>query len=112
METGTKHSEGPWQVTGLSKHGPYIKVRGTKLGGAFEIANCPFTVSAGRFYGVEEAQARARLIAAAPDMLDVLKSLQLSLRGMVHANESDWFVLWHERASKIISEVVAKAEGA
>lgn len=65
-----KGTLGDWSVLPEECDRPYIRIRGTRLGGRYKIANVltPF------FEGVhkreaEETRANARLIAAAPDLL-------------------------------------------
>ena len=55
---------------------PYIRVRGTALGGRYKVANVPTPV----YDGVDarearETRANARLIAAAPELLDALQRM-------------------------------------
>jgi len=68
-----KHTPKPWRVLEPEAHRPYLRIRGTCLGGRYKIANvlCP------QYDGVhdrenDETIANARLIAASPDMLDAL----------------------------------------
>ena len=66
-----QHTPGPWKVTGLSRHGFYCKVRGTRLGQKFPIANCPFVPDSRE--DKAEAEANARLIAGSPALLKALR---------------------------------------
>jgi hypothetical protein len=66
---------GPWIVTGMSKHGPWIKVRGTALGDTFKIANVPFTATESQFCAVEDAEKIAHAISLIPDMVRLLKQV-------------------------------------
>lgn len=67
-----KHTQGPWRV--LPDEGePYLRIRGTRPGTKFKIAN----VMNGKFDKIhpqedEENKANARLIAAAPELYDAL----------------------------------------
>lgn len=70
---------GPWIVTGMSKHGPWIKVRGAALGETFKIANVPFTASESQFYAVEDAEQIAHAISRLPDMVRLLKNINAAL---------------------------------
>jgi hypothetical protein len=53
---------------------PYIRIRGTRLGGRYKIANV-LTPTYDRVHQreAEETRANARLIAAAPDLLEACK---------------------------------------
>lgn len=61
-----KHTPGPWFVDRLSEHG-YLLVK--PVGGQVVAQIDP----------VEEEEANARLIAAAPDLLDALKAAECTL---------------------------------
>ena len=65
-----KHTPGPWQTKPEECGVPYIRVRGTVLGGRHKIANVITPVYEGVHQReLEETRANARLIAAAPDLL-------------------------------------------
>jgi hypothetical protein len=59
---------------------PYIRIRGTRLGGRYKIANV-LTPTYDRVHQreAEETRANARLIAAAPDLLEALKDALCAL---------------------------------
>ncbi len=63
------HTPGPWEVLPEEVDREYIRVRGTNLGGRFKIAN---VINGAPGFGANETRANARLIAAAPGMLDAL----------------------------------------
>ena len=57
---------------------PYIRVRGTELGSRYKVANVPTPV----YDGVDarearETRANARLIAAAPELLEALRAVDV-----------------------------------
>ena len=67
------HTRGPWQALPEESDKDYLRIRGTRLGGRYKIAN----VSALKYEGVDpreaaETQANARLICAAPDLFEAL----------------------------------------
>lgn len=71
-----KGTPGPWEIKPEEVDRPYIRIRGTVLGGRFKIANVLTPV----YEGVDpreaiETRANARLIAASPEMLDLLMKL-------------------------------------
>ena len=71
-----KHTQGQWSVLPEECDKPYIRIRGTRLGGRYKIANVVTPI----FDGVspkeaEETRANARLIAAAPDLLAALQAV-------------------------------------
>lgn len=70
-----KYTIEPWNVTGMSKHGPWIKVRGNQIGKQFKVANVPFTATGDKFYDIEEAEEYARLISFSPTMYELMKKI-------------------------------------
>ncbi len=72
----SKHTPGPWNTLPEEVDKTYIRVRGTRLGCRYKVANvmtpdyvCVHPREA------EETRANARLIAAAPDLLEALKAV-------------------------------------
>ena len=70
-----QHTPGPWTVKPEEVDRAYIRIRGTRLGGRFKIAN----VLTPNYEGshpreADETRANARLIAAAPDLLEALQA--------------------------------------
>lgn len=73
-----KGTPGPWEIKAEEVDKHYIRIRGTRLGGRFKVANVltPF------YEGVhereaEETRANAKLIAAAPELLEALHKLRV-----------------------------------
>ncbi len=71
-----KGTPGPWAVLPEEVDKHYIRIRGTRLGGRYKVANVltPF------YEGVpareaNETRANANLIAAAPELLEVLQAV-------------------------------------
>lgn len=87
----TNHTPGPWAVDNLT----------VRWGGYF-VADCD---GKGDIARQGECQANARLIAAAPDLLDALVALSGALQTYVNGTE-DWPELMQARAA------IAKAGGA
>ena len=72
----TKHTPGPWAMLSEETDKPYIRIRGTKLGERHKIANVLTPVYDGSLEReTEETRANARLIAAAPELLEALQEL-------------------------------------
>jgi len=68
-----QHTPGPWCLLPEEKDKPYIRVRGTRLGRRFKVANVLNPVYEGvHEREAQETRANARLIEAAPDLLDAL----------------------------------------
>lgn len=72
--TANKHTPGPWTVLPEEVDRDYIRVRGTQIGMRYKIANVP-TPTNGVEREAEETRANARLIAAAPELLEALAEL-------------------------------------
>ncbi len=65
----TEHTPGPWKALPEECDRPYIRIRGTVLGGRYKVANVLTPVyEGGPSHGAEETRANAKLIAAAPDL--------------------------------------------
>lgn len=68
-----KGTPGPWEIKPEEVDRPYIRIRGTRLGGRFKVAN----VLSPDYDGVhhreaDETRANARLIASSPQLLELL----------------------------------------
>lgn len=82
-----KGTPGSWEIKPEEVDRPYIRIRGTRLGGRFKVAN----VLSPDYDGVhhreaDETRANARLIAAAPALLEAL--LDLEARACIYVNTS------------------------
>lgn len=100
----SKHTRGPWEVKTEECDKPYIRIRGTILGGRFKIAN----VLTPNHDGVhereaEETRANARLIASAPELLEALIEL-------LHAVNNDRHGLWKATDNAVSAIKQAKGE--
>ena len=72
----TKFTQGPWTIYPEEVDKPYIRIRGTQLGGRFKIANVVTPVYEGvHEREAQETRANARLIAKAPEMYAVLQQV-------------------------------------
>lgn len=99
------HSPGPWFV---ADHDDFV----VAAGNGFSICDC----APGNPYDVTDAQgvANARLIAAAPELLDALKKAVENIKVWhnMGGNEGVWDIYWHNAPEmKPIRDVIAKAEG-
>lgn len=96
-----KHTPGPWVVTRVTKPVRHWTV---------EIpGDHPFAI--GRDGGPDDVHeqdaANARLIAAAPDMLEALKEVEREMDAVIHGTVTlDAETLWD-----VVSRAIAKAEG-
>ncbi len=66
-------TKGPWAALNEEDGRNYARVRGTRLGERFKIANVLFALSTPA--EIEEARANARLIASAPELYEALVDL-------------------------------------
>ena len=64
----TKSTKRPWALLPEEVDRDYIRIRGTALGGQYKIAN---VLCAAGF--ADEARANAKIIVAAPDLLEAVK---------------------------------------
>lgn len=69
------HTPGPWECLPEEVDKPYIRIRGTRLGGRYRIANVDAPIYKGMQEREADAMANARLIAAAPDLLEALQGV-------------------------------------
>lgn len=123
--SGPKHTPGPWgYVPSNANHGPYV----TNEWGAGDICDC-YTMSKPSELAVcnggtsepihfqhEEADANARLIAAAPDLLEALRDAQKALALIVEPDAIKQSTVINAFAQTMAAEVkaraaIAKAEG-
>jgi hypothetical protein len=101
----SEHTKGPWVALPEERDKPYIRIRGTVLGGRYKIANVLTPVYDGvHEREAKETRANARLIAAAPELLEALKEVFIIGDRLVSDVYGDEFV---EKARAAI----AKAEG-
>lgn len=90
-----KHTKGPWEVKHSESKNAF-NVVGTVLGGNYKIARCPYPVY--DFAGAvdrnqrerDEAEANAKLIATAPDMLKALQSAYEYLSQNCYQDKEHW----------------------
>lgn len=77
---GTKYTPGPWVILPEECDRDYLRIRGSILGSRYKIANVLTPVYDGvHKREAEETRANARLIAAAPVLLDALRKAQMAL---------------------------------
>lgn len=87
----TKHTRGPWTVLPEEVDRDYIRVRGTRLGERYKVANVLTPTGEGvPAREADETRANARLIAAAPDLLDALEGLCRNFPPDVDLVEAGW----------------------
>lgn len=109
----SKFTKGPWEIKPLEDDKEYIRIRGTVLGGRFKIAN----VGDGKFhhdnsdwckFEREEAKANAHLIAAAPEMYEMLSEIKQVIES---GHELGEMVSRVQDFGEEINELLAKARG-
>jgi hypothetical protein len=117
----TEHTAGPWEASHRlnsigqpQKGGRYVILqRGTNKREDFYIAEMPFAAVRGA--DIAEHEANARLIAAAPDLLNEhtanLGALLLLLRAIKEGDPSRELVARVEDIIRPTENVIAKAEG-
>ena len=86
-----KFTRGQWQVLPEEVDRPYIRVRGTALGGRYKIAN----VVTPTYEGVHEREAvetraNAALISAAPDLYEALDQAAMLLHALQFENSDEY----------------------
>jgi hypothetical protein len=85
-----KHTPGPWTTLPEECHKPYVRIRGTRLGGRYKVANVLTPIYEGvHERDAEETRANARLIAAAPDLLAALQALISEYGGSIAVSRTD-----------------------
>lgn len=100
-----QHTPGPWEVKPEEAGKPYIRIRGTRLGHTYKIANVLVHTYPGALDAeLNEARKTARLIAAAPDFYEACKALIAYCDKNPPMGESLWSV-------QLIRAAIAKAEG-
>lgn len=114
MNTKTQHTPGPWEVKSI---GHYYSVKGTKTPHKNQICKVSPGICACAA-GQQHGAANARLIAAAPDLLDHLKLARLwldELCGLIQSGAfdaaEDWVGANAVSTDSTLAEVIAKAEG-
>ena len=111
MKTDTHtHTPGPWTYyMTISDNGPVPQVQTVPVGpvgGAYATMICTLSRT-GRKSGVGEAN--ARLIAAAPDLLAVLKSLVRETSHFLHGDGKDGAIVANELRNAVFA--IHKVEG-
>ena len=97
------HTPGPWKMLPEECDKPYIRIRGDRLGGRYKVANVITPVYKGvGSREAEETRANASLIAAAPELLDVLQRI----RGWDHLGTTHDGPYWKSEIDKVLSKVV------
>lgn len=104
-----QHTHGPWCVLPEEVDKSYIRVRGTRLGDRYKIANVlAVNYDGAPAYEADETRANARLIAQAPDLLDIAQRVEAMLtrqRWLATGDDPESVLLRDARAA------IARAEG-
>ena len=109
MNAQAGHTPGPWKLLPVEADKDYLRIRGTRLGVRYKVANVHHI----RYEGVHavvrerddaESMANARLIAAAPDLLEALREIFHDVKqGAIPNADDEWW--------KKASTAIAKATG-
>lgn len=100
----TKHTRGPWTVLPEEVDRDYIRVRGTRLGERYKVANVLTPTGEGvPAREADETRANARLIANAPRMLEACEFM------LAHAFERKW--QGDERAYDMLHAILRGIKG-
>lgn len=110
-----KHTAGPWSVLPEEVDRPYIRVRGTQPGGRYKIANVPTPVYDGVLdREADETRANARLIAAAPYLLNVVCEMEAfseaAMNDCIDAGDEQGRIVWLARLEHCRG-AITKAQG-
>lgn len=89
----SKHTPGPWEILPEEAGRDYIRVRGTIPGSRFKVSNVLVTTYKGQATEaydreIKETRANARLIAAAPELLEALIACEKSMREALYVPPS------------------------
>jgi hypothetical protein len=100
----SNHSPGEWKIFPAEADKDYLRIRGTRLGGRYKIANVHAPTYVSSLPGLlerdqAESEANARLIVCAPELLDALRYARRWLKPIDHDVE-------------FIDAVIARATGA
>lgn len=104
MAKAAKHTPGPWSIR-VASRGHYRDVGITAPGCTNVIAECFEEFVAKTDRRPEEALANATLIAAAPDMLDVLKTTRRNIVSLADAGLPGPMAEW----LRVVDVAIAKA---
>lgn len=104
----TKHTKGPWEVTGQSEAGRYISVKGAD--NKRTVARVPWVSESDANDGDQRDLRDARLIAAAPEMLAALEEITKELRTRRFVKDDE---IWPQarKLYRLAEKVGAKARG-
>lgn len=105
-----KHTPGPWTLLPEEADKDYLRIRGTRLGGRYKVANVHHI----RFEGVHavvrerddaETLANASLIAAAPELLVALQTIFNDVKqGAIPNADDEWWGLARAAIAKATGE--------
>lgn len=105
-----KFTRGPWAQMPEECDKPYIRIRGTRPGGRYKIANVLTPVYEGvHEREAAETRANALLIGAAPELLEALQKI-VELDNDAHPGLASWCVA-RSKAHDAAVVALAKATG-
>lgn len=107
MNNKTLFTPGHWTVR-RSESNPAYNVVGTNLGKKWKIARCPFVDE----FDKAEAEANAKLIAAAPDMYEALFNLNQAIDDYWNSDTKPDILVRHiNMKQKMAEAALTKAQG-
>lgn len=115
--TQAQHTPAPWQVMPAEDDKDYIRIRGKQLGKRYKIANVLIPVyTDSSIFEMDESISNARLIAAAPELLEALETF-LKAKSVKEDINID-FLQAKELSNQLVAEAwiladkaIAKAKG-
>ncbi len=107
MKKTAQHTQGPWTVLPEEVDKDYIRIRGIRLGGRYKIANVIWPVYQGtNEREAQETRVNARLIAAAPELLQALEMMLDRFR-----DTEGYRGQWEDEATDFANKVINKVKG-
>ena len=103
MSKQTEHTPGPWQVLPEESDRDYLRIRGTRLGQRYKIANVHHDPLAYYPWHADETRANARLIAESPVLLALVEEAIGLLGGTLWPRETT-IIKWLIRAQAAVTK--------
>lgn len=109
MKDEFKGTKGPWQVLPEEVDKPYIRIRGTIIGHRYKVANVLTPVYENvHAREADETRANAKLIVAAPELLEALRQLRDYVEDVCAVSSDDCH---EDHPLNLASKAIKKALG-